>query len=133
MPDEDDEKITFAVPDTGGEPALFLGLMYAATRSEDDLHTPGHGLGTPLYSSYIFPYAPSEEDKKQAEADGKELPLFVSYIFPYLDPEGVILAGGGGGGHAALGGAGVHVLFVGEVFSFIPAEPEPGKPSSPPA
>jgi hypothetical protein len=132
MPNEDDDQTIFTIPDTKGEPALFLGLMYAATRSEDDLHTPGRGLGTPLYSSYIFPYAPSPEEKAQAEANGKELPLFVSYIFPYLDPDTVVL-GGGPGGHAALGGAGGHVLFVGEVFSFIAAEPEPDKPSSPPA
>ena len=119
MPNDNGDKKIFAVPDTQGEPALFLGFMYAATRSEDAFEeNPTHGPGPPIYSAYIFPYVPSDEkEKEQAEKDNAELPLFVSYVFPFLPPDGVVL-GGGGGGHSALGGKGAQVLFLGQVFSF---------------
>jgi hypothetical protein len=130
MPNDDD-KTTFAVPDTRGEPPLFLGLMYAATRSEEELKKPGHGPGTPLYNAYIFPYRPSIDEKQRALTEGKELPLFVSYIFPSPneDKQNVVLAGEGG--HSALGGIGGQALFLGEVFSFVAdgaAPPQPGEP-----
>ncbi|MDQ1728923.1 MAG: hypothetical protein QOD33_1048 [Pyrinomonadaceae bacterium] len=124
------DKKTFAVPDTNGEPPLFLGLMWAATRAEN-FDDPEKGEGRPLYSAYIFPYSPSSEEKAKAKTDQEELPLFVSYIFPFVRPNDVVLGGGGGGSHAALGGAGGEAMFLGKVFSFTPAEPAP--PATPPA
>jgi len=127
------DKTTFVIPDTTLEPPLFLGLMYAATRSEDEFEHPEKGgPGRPLYSAYICPYTADDVTKEKAKTEGAELPLFVSYIFPYLSPNSVVL-GGGPGGRSALGGAGSQILFLGQVFSFIPAEPETEVPSSPPA
>jgi hypothetical protein len=116
--------IKFQMPDTNEEPPLFLGEMWAASRTEDKFLSPEVGEGTPLYLVYVFPYVPSLDQKTSAKEAGEELPLFVSYIFPYEEPKDIVL-GGGGGAHAALGGKGQQVMFLGKVFSFIAASPSP--------
>lgn len=128
MPDDDEKK--FSVPDTNNEPPIFLGEVYAATRSkgqiEFDLAKPGPG--EPIYSAYIFGFAPTEQQKQDAQNADAELPLFVSYIYPYHDPGSVmVLQGGGAGAVSDLGGApGREILFYSRIRSFnkTTAEPE---------
>lgn len=119
MPDENENKIMFAVPDTNEEPPIFLGFVFAATRSkgkiEKEIGQPGPG--EPLYSAYVFPFAPTDEQKKSA--GDAEQPLFVSYIYPFHAPGDVVLGGGGAGGVSALGGIpGGEILFYSRIVGF---------------
>ncbi|HEY0545971.1 MAG TPA: hypothetical protein VGC91_11385 [Pyrinomonadaceae bacterium] len=128
-----DKKI-FDIPDVQGEAALFLGYIYSATRSkgaiEEGARPAGEGgPGEPLYSAYVFPYAPPEEPAggaDKAEGPNKEQPLFVAYVFPYFEPTEVDLGGGKAGGQAALGGKHGHTLFYGKIMSFIAGKSDDG-------